>query len=115
MRGYYIKVGSGELGPFTSESAAKAEAKELKAKGYTTKVVAREEPDTKFHDMFGVPEEELDIDDDDFDFDALFNDDADDNGDEGADDDGDEGPDDDADDDDDDEAPKGQHPWFRKR
>ena len=121
MQGYYIKIGEKELGPFLTKSAAAAEAKELKGKGYDCKVVARTVSETQMFEHLGNPEAEVELDDDDeLDVDELFKDDDDSDDDDSDDDDSD---DDDSDDDDDDsgepkpkkkdDKPTGEHGWFK--
>lgn len=126
MRGYYIKVGEKEIGPFRSEQAAKREAKELREAGFEAKPVSRTVSEQTWIDALGAGEQEIDLDDtdtddddEDIDWDAIFNEDDDDDSDDDDDDDDDDSDDDlddDDDDDDDDEdkdkAPSGVHPFF---
>lgn len=132
MKGYIIKIGDNEIGPFTSKAAAVAEAKALKEKGFTVVVKERTLPESALFEALGTPEADIDLD---ADLDL-----GDDNDDDGDDDDGDGDdvddifPDDDdddkpkpkrkakkadSDDDDDDDdktpddKPDGDHPWFK--
>jgi hypothetical protein len=138
MRGYFIRVGDKEIGPFTSEAAAKAEAKELRKQDYDVKVVSKSVAESTWLDHLGHAEKDVDIEgDDDDDLNWLNDDDSDDDDSDDDDDDKDDDDDDDKDDDidwetlfkdddkgdddkddkdkDEDKPPGGEHFYFKDR